>query len=255
MLRVRPKALAIVVSYAVHPGPLIESVSASGIPLRWHIHHHGPDASFAAKLQALAHSLPNASFFDHRVNRGLSRSWNESLSTLSKNKNEVGFIFNDDLHFKPGGFSRFFEFVSEAQAQSGQDPRYYSVHGDEVGVGALCEVCPQGMACCAINAAMYRRIGPFDENFAPAYYEDCDYFYRMKLLGYESTDDPRSLCIHERNKSSRTDSGLLEALPSMLERNKRYYIRKWGGEPHEEAYISPFNISASPGLRSDPHEG
>ena len=41
----------------------------------------------------------------------------------------------------------------------------------------------EGYSCFSITRAGIKRIGPFDENFWPAYSEDCDYWFRARVVG------------------------------------------------------------------------
>ncbi len=235
------KPLLVVVSYSVFPGPLVESVASSGIPVRWHFHYHGGHPELAERIGELSRRQADSVFYDHRVNCGLARSWNESLRTLEDGDHDVAFIINDDVEFEPGGFRSFFDFVNDNQAKEPGRPKLYTVLGREIGQGALEAVGVQGMACCAMNREMVATVGYFDEAFFPAYYEDCDLFRRMRLAGYELTIDYRTLCIHERSKTTLSDPDLEVSLHAHLVRNRDYYMRKWGGEHGKEVYALPFN--------------
>lgn len=83
----------------------------------------------------------------------------------------------------------------------------------------------------------FEMVGPFDENFK-CYYEDSDYIYRLKLKGYSpvrmATLTP---AIYRDNSTSEKEPAVHKwALAS-----KQYYIKKWGGLPGQEKYLSPFN--------------
>ena len=90
-----------------------------------------------------------------------------------------------------------------------------------------------------INKDLYEYIGEFDEGFYPAYFEDSDYMYRLKLLGL----------LHEVNHSlnpidakvSQTYEKAPELVNLAMRFNRQRYIDKWGNVPLLEKYKSPFN--------------
>jgi len=90
-----------------------------------------------------------------------------------------------------------------------------------------------------ISRETYLRVGPFDEEIFPAYFEDNDYAYRLKLEGI-----PHS-CHEFLNPQTFINSGSIAKDPSLnanFEKNKKYYISKWGGEPNKEIFTTAFNL-------------
>jgi GT2 family glycosyltransferase len=88
----------------------------------------------------------------------------------------------------------------------------------------------------------WKEIGEFDEIFEPAYYEDNDYHYRIKLAGKIAITHPPAMFYHY---GSRTQ---MEALGRPLTESGNQhaqYIRKWGGSPNAEKYNLPFNNPAN----------
>ncbi len=85
-------------------------------------------------------------------------------------------------------------------------------------------------------------IGPFDEGFYPAYFEDNDYRYRLKLAGHEVVRVPG--CTYDH-----VGSATLKAKRSHEQvrhwedfaRNRARYVAKWGGLPGEETFAVPFD--------------
>jgi len=96
-------------------------------------------------------------------------------------------------------------------------------------------------SCFAIDKKTFEKVGPFDEGFYPAYFEDNDYHYRMKQA------DIRAVCCYGAEYyhfGSRTKALSVEFTNYIAQRhvkNEQYYIEKWGGKPGEEKYIRPFN--------------
>lgn len=94
-----------------------------------------------------------------------------------------------------------------------------------------------------IRPDAWDRVGPFDPQFWPAYYEDCDWFYRAGLQGI-SPICPRSGGFHN-NGPSATKARMTPADRQVVDNqyavNTAYYRNKWGGPPHQEVFIVPFN--------------
>ncbi len=84
----------------------------------------------------------------------------------------------------------------------------------------------------------YEKVGAFDESFFPAYFEDNDYFRRMMLsnvnIVYTAFLNP------EIYRNSMTIA-LQPELNQGFEKNRQYYISKWGGMPNSETFSTPFN--------------
>ena len=88
-----------------------------------------------------------------------------------------------------------------------------------------------------LNKEIYEEVGEFDENFKRCFYEDNDYAYRMKLKGINYHIDQRL------NPEVFLNNGSTLVDPSLRgdEENREYFVRKWGGMPNDEKYLTPFN--------------
>jgi GT2 family glycosyltransferase len=94
------------------------------------------------------------------------------------------------------------------------------------------------MCVFAIHRNTYTLVGQFDEAFYPAYFEDNDYKYRLKLKNVDSQIQTFLDPIIYRNSMSMQKD---KALASGFMKNRDYYIAKWGGRPGEEKFDKPFN--------------
>jgi GT2 family glycosyltransferase len=87
--------------------------------------------------------------------------------------------------------------------------------------------------------ATYDKVGPFDEKYYPAYYEDTDYTYRLQLAGMSKLDTeflkPE---VFRTSKSGEKDKNLYNRIFEC----RKHYESKWGGAPSEEKYTTPFNL-------------
>jgi hypothetical protein len=92
--------------------------------------------------------------------------------------------------------------------------------------------------------AMIDQIGFFDEQFSPAYFEDNDYAWRMKLANTPQIAVPGTVMHHWAS------STLLSYTPEELEAhhkafrlNEERYLAKWGGKPEFEKWTVPYGPS------------
>lgn len=92
-------------------------------------------------------------------------------------------------------------------------------------------------------------IGPYDENFYPAYYEDLDYERRLKLAGITPFRAP-TIFHHEGWATMRADAS--HEISSGQGRSNVFFQKKWGGAPSKATFSEPFNGGAGPGLRNNP---
>lgn len=75
-------------------------------------------------------------------------------------------------------------------------------------------------SCFLLSPDLFREIGPFDERFVPAYYEDADYNLRLALA-----DKPGMLSSYAPFFHYGGASGGIPA--EILRRNRDYFIAKW----------------------------
>jgi len=89
-----------------------------------------------------------------------------------------------------------------------------------------------------LSISVYIENGKFDEGFVRCYYEDNDYAYRLKLNDIKISFEPKLNPTIYRN----SQTILKEPTLSNSQNNRLYYIKKWGGEPNQETYKTPFGI-------------
>ena len=89
-----------------------------------------------------------------------------------------------------------------------------------------------------INKSVFEKVGDFDEGFYPAYFEDNDYVYRMKLAKVAVSKKSELVPKNMKHSSSIAKD---PALNKNFLKLKKRYIEKWGGEPEREKFKTPFN--------------
>lgn len=169
-------------------------------------------------------------------NRGVAASWNEGAKkAISVGCTEIAFI-NDDVTLSPLTLQLMSFCLSEhpyAAVVTGTDSRKVKP-GDQ-------DICfNPDYACFMMTAGSYSFIGEFDENFTPAYFEDNDHHYRVKLAGKDALRLNRLVFEHEGSATQFKDKKYPVVPSLMFENNRDYYVKKWGGVPGRERYTSPY---------------
>lgn len=88
----------------------------------------------------------------------------------------------------------------------------------------------------------YQQVGPFDELFKPAYFEDNDYDYRLRILaGLIREEVANATFDHVGSATVKAMDEHQRMLAHQTFRKvQRRYIGKWGGEPGKERYKVEF---------------
>lgn len=171
-----------------------------------------------------------------RSNLGVSKSWNEGIRQAIGLGCDLTLICNDDILFYEGTIAKLrsavwncgFDLVTPVNVR------------DQALTNNLAMNEHPDFSCFMIQPESFTgKFGWFDENFTPAYFEDNDMAYRIKLAG--GTYAARTDAGHFHQGSVTQNWGGQQVVTStMFEANRQYYVRKWGGGPHNELYTIPF---------------
>ncbi len=91
-----------------------------------------------------------------------------------------------------------------------------------------------GWCLFAQTRACFERIGPYDENFYPAYFEDSDYLQRMHLAGMVPHYEPASF-RHEGWATMKADASIWDG----QQQSAKHFKRKWDGMPGDALSETP----------------
>ena len=92
----------------------------------------------------------------------------------------------------------------------------------------------------ALNCATVDRVGWFDENLHPMYFEDNDYKRRMLLHGVPLMKVAGNT-RHDNSSTIGSDQRLAARNQETFGLNAAYYLEKWGGPPGREVFTVPFD--------------
>lgn len=102
-----------------------------------------------------------------------------------------------------------------------------------------------GWKCLAIHRDTLARVGLFDPIFAPAYFEDQDYLYRMGLAGLPSPRenggelDQINIAAESAGDAVMIRRGVVD-IDYGAQHEK--YLTKWGGPQGHEQWTHPYNL-------------
>lgn len=110
------------------------------------------------------------------------------------------------------------QFQQLAAATNRSDPRQWEETQRLVGL------------CLLFSRSFYEHVGELDEQFSPGHYEDDDWCFRARQLGYRLLFCRDTLVHHEGSASFRQQDQ--EQVRQLLQRNRAYFMRKWQADPH-----------------------
>ena len=97
-------------------------------------------------------------------------------------------------------------------------------------------------SCFMVTPRTIQEIGWFDQNFRPAYFEDNDYHYRIHLAGFKTANMAHAPIYHVGSQTQNNPANKGPVVTGqMFDANRQYYRAKWGGNPGEEKFKTPFN--------------
>lgn len=162
-------------------------------------------------------------------NLGVGRAWNVGARALLEEGLDYLVILSASMWW---GYRLHTTFRAEIEANDG---------------APLVELMGHSWHAIAIHRSTFERVGLFDPNFWPAYWEATEWGYRLRLVGIEGAGWPRVWCnalsmgqaIHVDRQ--RWDAPACPSQPLM-----DYYAAKWGAMSPDEVYEHPFGDPSKP---------
>jgi GT2 family glycosyltransferase len=169
-------------------------------------------------------------------NRGCAGAWNEGMRKAILDGYRYAIITNDDVEFLPGTIEKIYTTLKETDAvlvsaaQNADTPDATEIY--------------EGADFFCFGVDMIKLIdtcGSFDENFFPAYFEDNDMHYRMRLANVKGYIHPGAGARHVGSATQNADPHNPVCPSERFEQLREYFRTKWGGVPGEERFTKPFN--------------
>lgn len=191
----------------------------------------------------------------------LARAWNRGIRLAFNRGAEYVVVSNLDIQFHPLCIDNLIECATQEPdalvwcPASWANPRTFML-------AKLQPAVRPGMhwSCFMVDRRFFATVGEFDEGFTPAYLEDADMTYRMRLAGAPGVTCLAALCL---NYDRGTIKGIIDCdgadVPKMshllaelrvrISANDSRYLEKWGGSPGQERFSTPFE--GSPGISAE----
>lgn len=173
-------------------------------------------------------------------NLGVSGGWNSGIRQAIGNYMDYLFVINDDIVMQSNSMRHMLWGMYNHDlitAFNTRDENY-----DYPGLNDPARhIDSPDYSCFVIRPLEFTsRFGYFDENFAPAYFEDNDMAYRIKLAGGSDVKCTAAPMFHAGSVTQNWNGNLV-VTHEMFRKNRAYYEQKWGGAPGEEKFSTPFN--------------
>ena len=166
--------------------------------------------------QGIEYRHDDIHILEQEQNMGVAKSWNLLCDKIFA-KHDNALILNDDIYLGKHQY----------EIKNLLETKKSDFH-----------VTMQDWSVFILPKKTFKKVGAFDEKFFPAYYEDNDYHYRMKLLGMKYNQTPiLNPFVYNASMTTQKEPSLKQG----IEQNKEYYRQKWGGLPSKETFKKPFN--------------
>ncbi len=173
--------------------------------------------------------------------KSVAATWNQGLALGLDAEADKFLVLNNDIVLKPNCPDRLLSFA-------GEHPEFILVSGQPYHEPATLASAPESeewnlgadYSCFLTGPSLVEEVGPFDENFRPAYFEDMDMHRRIFMSGRRTASFGGARFYHHTARTTASDPDLRAAGNANFARNLAYYTRKWGGPPREEKFTRPF---------------
>lgn len=181
--------------------------------------------------------------FQKSINYGINDAWARGF--------DICLVVNNDILLHPRALIRIVERYekSESEERLGMitcmDIRGETTPNEFSNVSDISkENVPESLhpnfSAFSVTPRCWEEVGEFDELFEPAYFEDNDFHYRMKLANIKSIVYPPALFYHFGSRTQNEALDMPIVSTPMFENNRAFYVKKWGGVPGEEKFTMPY---------------
>jgi GT2 family glycosyltransferase len=189
----------------------------------------------AGELRTLVTTHPQIDKYAlNSVNVGVSRAWN--MGAMMAEGDALCFL-NDDVEVGPGGLAHLHQVLATDPSVGVVGPRGAvwrgAQHDRYVGEREPANADNISGFCFMVRTELFHRVGGFDIAYTPAGFEEIDFCFAVRQLGYHCRVIPGLPITHHYRHGVSASHGTVEYLHrstdtrSLHERNKAYFKRKW----------------------------
>ncbi len=161
---------------------------------------------------------------DNRVdNWGVARSWNWGIRQALADGAQYVLVLNDDVQLRGD------DFIDRLVSDLDKDGVILvSGRPDHVNPGP--SDARLAMSAFLCDERLFREIGPFDEQFFPAYFEDADMLHRIQRSSWRTYLDSEAV-FHHWVSSTRNEILGARRTGHSYKVNRERFFKKWGFYP------------------------
>lgn len=189
----------------------------------------------------------------------LGRAWNRGIDRLLREGCRYVFVPNLDIICAPGALDAL---VAGAKSRPKSILWTMSTWHDQATITQAVThdawVPHPHFSAFMVDARLFREVGPFDERFKPAYDEDLDMHWRIRLAGHDASHYEGARFFHHGSMTIRHDPDLGRANNATHATNSAYFRMKWGYKPPtaddpftEKMFRYPFNDPDKVGIERE----
>jgi GT2 family glycosyltransferase len=168
----------------------------------------------------------------------VSRAWNRSIDLLLRRGCKYVIVPNLDLVVKADAVDRLVAFAEAHQEHILWTAQNWHYLRDENGIPGIANAPTPDVSTphphfsmFMVDHRLFEKVGPFDERFQPAYNEDLDMHWRIRLAGESAASYEGARFFHHGSQTIRNDGQLSDANFLSHAALDRYFQEKWSYKP------------------------
>ena len=198
----------------------------------------------AGDEQWLARSF---SLVEYNDRNNLAKAWNTGISKAMERGATYILVINMDLLLQRGCIDKPVSFAGQHPELLVWSPELWNDFSTLENAPVLDEHTPTAnFSCFMVDKKLFGLVGRFDEIFEPAYHEDKDLLYRIRLAGHSVGTTRMAYFFHLgggtiSGVAMNQDLPALKTIDQQIDITRQLYVTKWGGPPDSEIFINPYN--------------
>lgn len=183
----------------------------------------------------------------------LARAWNKGIRVAFERGANYVLVCNLDIELNQHCINNLVKFAQDNPQYILWSPLFWNDSSTFEHARLEPKLAPEwNWSCFMVDRRFFETLGEFDEGFVPAYQEDTDMVYRMKLANQSGASTYAAIILTGHRgtlqglmKCSQSElstcAALAKSIRQSITNNDLRYIRKWGGKGGEETFTIPFD--------------